>query len=77
MVLRMGKKTMSDQIRVKRRIIQALNEIQETLLLLLLEEDKSFTGKISIEVNCNQGGITGTEVFSKRKLKVPIDKPLD
>jgi hypothetical protein len=68
---------MSDTIKTTKKVIEALDEVQSAILLLLLEEDRAFTGKISIEINCNQGGITGTEVFSKRKMKKVLDNQME
>jgi len=60
---------MADKIKVTRKVIEIVNNIQETLLVKLLEEEPGFTGRISIEVNCNQGGITNVEVYTLRKIK--------
>lgn len=57
-----------------RKLVEAVDEVKNSVLVFLLDEAK-FTGKIQIEVNCNQGGITSHEVFVKRKINVKsLDK---
>lgn len=54
-----------------RKLVEAVDEVKNSVLVFLLDE-KKFTGRIQIEINCNQGGITNHEVFVKRK--IVIDK---
>jgi hypothetical protein len=62
-------RTMSD-----RKVLESMDDIKNSVLVFLLDENK-FTGKIQIEINCNQGGITNHEVFVKRKIIIKsVDK---
>ena len=57
-----------------RKVLESMDEVKNSVLVFLLDE-KRFTGKIQIEINCNQGGITNHEVFVKRKIATKtIDK---
>jgi hypothetical protein len=59
---------MADRIKITQKVIEVTGKIEETLLLKLLEEEPTFTGKFSVEVNCNQGGITGVAIYLLRKI---------
>jgi hypothetical protein len=51
-----------------KKLTSILDEVKNSLLVKLIEEP-DFTGKISIEINCNQGGISNTELYIKRRLE--------
>ena len=51
----------------RKKASRFLDEMREIITAKLLE-DSDFTGKISIDLNCNQGGVTGVEVYTKSKI---------
>lgn len=55
-----------DWERVK-KVNKMLDQIRDTVISKLMEENE-FTGKMSIDVNCNQGGISNIEIYTKRKI---------
>lgn len=58
-----------NDIRKVRKIYEALEKITESVVVKVVEEP-GYTGKIVVELNFNQGGISNTELFVKRKLKL-------
>lgn len=65
---------MADKIKTVKKVFEVLNEIENVVNLKLIEEEPTFTGKITIDINCNQGGISGVEIYTKRKIISKIDK---
>jgi hypothetical protein len=58
-----------DKIRLAKQIISTVGEIQQCVFSQLTEEE-DFTGKITIDINFNQGGITNTDVYTKRRIDI-------
>jgi hypothetical protein len=59
---------MSDKQKVMRKLFESFKEIEQLISIKLIDEEPTFTGKIGVEINCNCGGITGVEVYTKRKI---------
>jgi hypothetical protein len=55
-----------DWVMIK-KVYHFLDDIRDTLMSKLIEEP-NFTGKISVDINCNQGGISNIEMYTKRKI---------
>lgn len=55
--------------KVIQKYTETMQKIQEVILNKLVIEESDFTGKIMIEINCNQGGISNAEVYTVRKIK--------
>lgn len=51
-----------------KQIMSTTQDIEQTVALKLCEEP-DFTGKITVEINCNQGGITNVDMYTLRKIK--------
>ena len=43
-------------------------EVVRNIILKKLEEEPTFSGKISLELNCREGGIGTIDAFVKRKI---------
>ncbi len=59
---------MANKAKIVQKIVELSGKVEEAILIKLLEEETTFTGKFMIEINCSQGGITGTEIYTLRKI---------
>lgn len=58
---------MANAAKISEKIVEASKDIEKVLLYKLLDE-VTFTGKITIEINCNCGGITNVDMYTMRKI---------
>jgi hypothetical protein len=60
-----------NQMKLAKQVSSVVSEIEQNIFSLLGEED-GFTGKVTIDINFNQGGITNTDVYTKRKIDIKL-----